>query len=51
MQVTRTVTEMEMCSCCGDDLSSGEKKKKRRQLSTQYGKKLMEILIKLMLEQ
>ena len=40
-----------MCSCCGDDFSSGEKKKRRRQLSTQYGKKLLEILIKLMLEQ
>ena len=42
---------MEICLCCGDDFSTGEKKKRRRNISKQNGEKLLETLTKLLLEQ
>ena len=43
--------EMEICLCCGDDFSTAEKKKRRRRTSKQNGEKLLETLMKLLLEQ
>ena len=43
--------EMEICLCCGDDFSTSEKKKRRRRISKQNGERLLETLMKLLLEQ
>ena len=40
-----------MCWCCGDDFSIAEKKKRRRRISKQNREKLLETLMRLLLEQ